>query len=421
MANQDKLLKLFAKRFEAYNTKVLEELAKVIKKFKGLNYSQASQLALQLKYDRSYMDLVDELAKLTKMTKKEIKKILEATVQEHIDFSETFFKARNMETPIYQKDLYLTELVNSVAKVSEGDFTNIAKSTGFTFLDNKNHIKFLNMQETYYKVIDDCVYAVSEGKDTFDNAMRKTIKQLADSGVKKIVYANEGKKQYTQRIDTAVRRNIQDSIRQISIETEKEFGKRFKADGVEIIPHSNPAPDHMYVQGHQFSINQYDEKDKLIKEGEFEKFQTDQDCYSYDGTFFPAESEETGRDRRSIGEYNCYHGVMSIILGVTKPMYTKEQLQEIIDKTNQKITIDGKVYNRYEATQLQRQIETEIRKMKDAHIMYKETNDREGMLEAQARITQLTRKYKKISKEADLVELLRQRTTVSGYRPIKKR
>ena len=263
------------------------------------------------------------------------------------------------------------------------------------------------MKETYYKVIDECVYAISEGKATFQDSMRSITKQLVDSGVRRIVYANDGKKQYTQRIDTAVRRNLLDSIREVSIETQVEFGKRFKADGIEVTVHENPAPDHMNVQGHQF------------RNEEFEKFQNDEDCKDVNGVEFPAESVETGRDRRSIGEYNCYHTVFSIIVGVSKPLYTDEELQEIKDRANEKIEIDGKEYTRYETTQLQRSIETEIRKAKDSQTMHQIEGDREAMLDDQQRIKQLTRKYREISQKAGIREQLKQRTTVSGYKPIK--
>lgn len=401
---QNKLADMFAKRFVDYNTEVLKKLAEVIKQFDGLNYTEASKLATLLKYDVSYIDLVDELSKLTGKSKKEIKKILEETIKQHIEFADTFFKAKGMSTPVYKDDIYLRELVNSIAKVSEGDFVNIARSTGFAFLDKDNHLQFLDMKETYYKVIDECVYAISEGKDTFGKARRKIIDELVNSGVRRIVYANEGKKVYTERIDSAVRRNLLDSIREVSIESQKEFGKRFGADGIEVTVHENPAPDHQDVQGKQF------------KNEEFEKFQNDMRAESYDGEIF--EPDYDGGDRRSIGQYNCYHTVFSIITGVSKPLYSKEELNEIKQRANEKINIDGKEYTRYEVTQLQRKIETQIRYEKDAQIMYKEVGDREEAEKHQLNITRLTRKYKEISKEAGIREQLG-RASVSGYKPIK--
>lgn len=402
---QEELAKTFSIRFEEYNTKVLKDIAEMIKKFKGLRPTEAHKLAQLLKYDKSYTDIINELSKLTNKSKKELKDLLEEVAKQNIEFSDVYFKARNMETPIYKNDKALQNIVNSTSELTNETFTNIARSTGFTFLDKNNHIQFLNMKDTYYKVIDECVYAVNQGKDSFDNVMRKTIKQLADSGVKKIVYANDGKRQYTQRIETAVRRDILDSIRQTTIETNKELGKRFGYNGWEVTVHSNPAPDHMYVQGHQF------------KKKEFDKFQNDKDCEDINGVKFPAESVETGRDRRSIGEYNCYHTAFPIIIGINKPLHSDKELQEIIEKGNEKINIDGKEYTRYEVTQLQRQLETEIRKSKEAQMSYVTTDDKIGILTEQKRITQLTRKYKEISKKANIPEQL-DRARVSGYKRV---
>ena len=400
---QEQLAKKFSIRFEEYNTTVLRELAEIIKQFKGLTYTEAHKLAQQLKFDKSYADMIDELSKLSGKSKKEVQGLLEEVAKQNIEFADTFYKAKGLKTPIFEENKLLQKTVNSIVNIAGSDFINIARSTGFRLLDNKGNPLYLDIKDTYYKVIDECVYAVSQGKDTFNNVMRKTINQLADSGVRKIEYNNEGKATYSQRIDTAIRRNVLDSIRQTTIETNEQLGKEFNADGWEVTVHSNPAPDHMYVQGHQFT-----------KE-EFDKFNNDQDCIDVKGNKYPAESVETGRDRRSIGEYNCYHTAFPILVGVSRPLYSDRELQDIVEKGTEKINIDGKDYTRYEVTQLQRQLETEIRKSKDKHIMYKEVDDKEGMLKEQKRITQLTRKYKEISNKANIREQLN-RASVSGYK-----
>ena len=120
----------------------------------------------------------------------------------------------------------------------------------------------------------------------------------------------------------------------------------------------------------------------IIKE--FDKFQNDIDCVDVTGKKFPAEFD--GHDRRSISQYNCYHYVFPIIIELTKPRFTDEQLQEIIDKSREEIEFEGKKYNRYELSQLQRKIETSIRKWKDIQIMGKESGIEKTTQKAQKKI-----------------------------------
>ena len=172
-------------------------------------------------------------------------------------------------------------------------------------------------------------------------------------------------------------------------------------DGVEISTHLNPAPDHAEAQGRQFS-----------KE-EFAKFQNDQDAVDYTGKLFTKEHE--GHDRRSISEYKCYHYTFDIVLGVSKPEYSEEELQKIIEDNNKGFELDGQHYTNYEGTQLQRKLETEIRKQKDIQIMAKASGNKELVQESQTKITQLTRKYKQLSDVSGLPTKM-ERMRVSGYK-----
>ena len=96
------LAKKLSKKFEDYNSKTLEEIADMINKFKSLTPSQARKLAQQLKYDKSYVDTIDELSKLTGQTKKELKEILDKIAEQNIEFADVYFKARKMKTPVYR-------------------------------------------------------------------------------------------------------------------------------------------------------------------------------------------------------------------------------------------------------------------------------------------------------------------------------
>ena len=400
---QEKLLSVFDKRFENYNTKVLEELGNVIKQFKDLTPSQAYSLAQQLKYNTTVKDLLNELSKISGLSVKDLKAILEKVAKENIGFADVYYKSRGLETPIYSENRALQRLVNSVYKIAGEEFKNIAKSTGFRLLGDNGEPLLLDIDETYKYVIDKCVIAVSQGKETYQQSMRSTLKQLSSSGVRKIEYESG----YSRRLDTSIRQNILDSIRQVSNESQKIFGEEFDSDGVEVSVHEMPAPDHELVQGRQFSNE------------EFENFQNDRKAIDYTGMVFEPEFE--GHDRRSISEYNCYHYIFSIVLGVSKPQYSDKQLKEIINNANKKTTFDGKEYTQYELTQLQRRIESAIREAKDTQILARASENNELVLQSQTRITQLTTKYRQLCSVSGLPNKLSTRASVPNYRRISKK
>ena len=86
----------------------------------------------------------------------------------------------------------------------------------------------------------------------------------------------------------------------------------------------------MISNGRQFSIEEYDK----LENGEIA---TDYQGNKYDGA-----------DKRHIGEYNCYHKIFSIVLGVSKPEYTDKQLKEIQEKNERGFDFEGKHYSMYE-------------------------------------------------------------------------
>ena len=159
------------------------------------------------------------------------------------------------------------------------------------------------------------------------------------------------------------------------------------------------------VQGRQFSNEEY----KKLSDGEVAK--------DYKGI-----SRQLGHSKngsyRHISEYNCYHKIFPIVLGVGKQEYTDKQLKEIQEKNEQGFDFEGKHYTNYEGTQLQRKIETEIRKAKDTQILARASGDDELVQESQARISLLTKKYNKLCQESGL-QPKKIRMQVSGYKRVK--
>lgn len=155
--------------------------------------------------------------------------------------------------------------------------------------------------------------------------------------------------------------------------------------------------------GHQFSNK------------EFKKLQETGIAKDYNGEIIDIHYKG---NYRPISEYNCYHRPFRIVLGISKPLYTKEQLEEIKEKNSDGFDFDGKHYTMYEGTQLQRLIERRIREQKDVQILAKSSGDKELTLQAQTKITQLTTKYKQLCNISGLPNQLKTRARVSEYKRI---
>lgn len=393
------LINRLVERIEKGNTYVLKKIGESIKKIGSLSPTAAQELAQVLKYGSSYNEIVKELAKITDLNVKDIYKIFEEVAKKDYAFAKQFYDYRGVDYIPYEQNIALQRQVRALANITANEYMNLSNTLAFTKKVNGKTI-YTPLFKAYRNAIDEAVLNVSQGKETFDSAMFRTLKELGSSGLKTVDYAS-GR---SMRLDSAIRMNMQGALRDLHNETQKIFGEEFGSDGVEISVHSKPAPDHAEVQGKRFSNE------------EFDNFQNDKDAVSYDGTKFPAEFE--GHDRRSISEHNCYHYVFSVVLGVNNPEYSNEQLQKIIDDNEKGFEINGKHYTMYEGTQMQRKLETAIRKEKDTQIMAKASGNEQLIAESQSNITKLTNKYNELCKVSGL-QRKADRLRVSGYKRTK--
>ena len=421
---QEKLLSVFDKRFENYNTKVLEKLGNVIKQFKDLTPSQAYSLAQQLKYNTTVKDLLNELSKISGLSVKDLKVILEKVAKENIGFADVYYKSRGLETPIYSENRALQRLVSSVYNISGAEFKNIAKSTGFRLLGDNGEPLLLDIDETYKYVIDKCVVAISQGKETYQQAMRSTLKQLSSSGVRKIEYESG----YSRRIDSSVRMNVMDDIREVSNQSQMLFGEEFGYNAIEVSHHSNSAPDHSNndiengkfdIDGHQFvklDILKEQIKNGIEKEITLKDIDDVNHRVKCKGKWYYDFDYINNNLNRPVSTMSCYHYIFSVVLGVSRPQFTDKQLEEDKKKNNDGFEFEGKHYTFYDGEQLLNRIALEIRKNKDTQIMAKSSGDDDLILSSQTKITQLTTKYRQVVKVSGLPNKLATKGWVPGYK-----
>ena len=404
---------VLTKRIDELNAYILQKMGEDVRKFRTLTPTEAKKLADILKYGGDFDKIVKKLAEVTGLNIVDIYDIFDEVAKRDLAFAEKFYKYRNMKFIPYEQNEVLQRQVRAIARITAEEYfknTGIS-SLGFGFQNDKGEVVFKGLKETYEELIDKAVLSVSQGRETFDQNMYGILKDIGESGIKVIypttyVDKNGIVKHYNRRLDSVIQMDMQSGIRKLHNELERTFGEEFGSDGVEISVHSNPAPDHAEVQGHIFSND------------EFEKFQNDMNARDVNGVLFTA--DYNGRDRRAISQYNCYHVANSIVLGVSKPTYSQEELQKIINDNNKGFEFEGKHYTNYEGTQLQRRLETEIRKAKDSQIIGRASDNSDLINKSQQRITYLTNKYRDLSKISKLPTQL-ERARVVNYKRVAKR
>lgn len=398
------LIKPIIDRQEKINEYVIKTICDRIKEIGSLTPSDAYKLGRLLKNGGDVRKINEEIARQTGLQVKDIKKIVREVAYDNYKDVRPFYDYRMLPYIPFTRNKPLMEVVKAIAKQTADTYVNMAKAQAFMIRDLKNPtiLKPTPVAETYYSVIDEAVQAAQSGTIDYNTAIRRTVAQLADSGLRRVTYHPESGRTYTQRMDTAVRRNILDGVRAINQAVQDETGRQFGADGKEITVHDYPATDHAPVQGHQFTNEEY------------EKLQGEENVQ-----FEDVDGESFDHFDRHIGTLNCRHFTYSIIIGYANPNYSKKELQEILDRNQKGYTLpNGKHLTMYECTQKQREYETKIRYAKDGQIAAVSAGDEELAKKYQAKIYDLQAQYKAFSDACGL-NMQIARIQVAGYRKIK--
>lgn len=395
----DNLIQPIIDRQEAINTYVLTQIAKRVKDIGKMLPSDIHTLERLLRTGNDVRLINKFLSEQTGLNEKAIKKLIKDIAQDSYVDAKPYYDYRHKSFIPFENNIELQKTVDAIANATAQSYVNLSNSNaiGFLIRDLKKpgKLKFQSISKTYQSVVDEAIQSVQSGVLDYNTAMRRTMQQLVNSGVRKISWDSG----YSQRLDTAVKRNILDGVRAVNQGVQDETGKQFGADGKEITVHANSAPDHEPIQGHQFTNEQYK---RLQSQLSFE----DVTGIKFDPIM------------RAIGTLNCRHFTYSIIIGHSKPIHSIEELEKMKERNAKGYTApNGKHYTMYECTQRQRELETLIRKNKDGQIAARESGDEELAKKYQAKINKYTNQYKAFSTACGLSTKMNN-LRVIGYKKI---
>lgn len=366
-------------RFDEVNMFYIAKVADQVKKIGELNPSSIHRITVMTEMGASITDITQRLQLAASMSTREVMQLYQRALDD--TYTDPRFRQALQHTALTAADrARLTQYVQMVSVQTAQQLVNLSNTTAIS--------------APYRETVDRAVLAVSSGLTDYRSAMRQSIRELGHNGMQ-VVYESG----YHRRLDTAIRQNIIDGTNQISQHCSLMMGEMLGYDAVEISAHARSAPDHEPVQGRVF-----------LKE-EFERMQTGLPFQDVDGRQYEA-------FRRPIGEWNCNHIAMSFSTAHSVRRYSDQQLTQWAADNDKGCEIGGKHYTTYAASQLMRQIETEIRREKDAAVAAQKLGDNILRRECQERINALSREYTAVA-AASGVSQRRERMMVEGFRAVK--
>lgn len=300
-----------------------------------------------------------------KLSDEEVEKTLSDAAYEAWYQVSRVYKFMGLGIIPYEKNVILQSVTKAAMLQVQKECHNLSQSYGFAFRDASGKIKYSPIRTAYNQIIDKAILGIQTGSYSYDEALRRAVKAMTDSGIRYVDYESG----VSTRADVAARRAIMTGFRQVQGHINEQLAKDLGTDRYEVSWHSGARPDHQTWQGKVYSYDQLVSVCGL-------------------GTV-------TG-----LHGANCYHDYVPFVEGLSTREYTDEWLEEQNEKENTLVEYNGKQYTRYQALQEQRRRERQMRAQRENIALMKKGG---------------------ASKEAVTQEKVKYKTQISGYRDFTKK
>lgn len=376
----DALPEELAELYRALEDTLLDEICSRLKLADQLNEVTVQDIQALRSHGIDLKSIEEAISKTAEISKQKLNSLLNDVVERNQKYYTGVIDLAHVTQP---ETLVDAATVDAIKRQTHDTFRNLTASTGFLVGNT-----MLKPARAYQWALDNAEMQIQSGAINYNQAIKAAVKQLADSGLRVVDYES-GHRDF---IDVAARRAVMTGVNQICAKYTEQSAEYLDTPYFEVSAHAGardkpgPSPwsSHKDWQGKVYSIRA--------------------------GDIYPSIYDVCGLGAvDGLEGANCRHRRNVWVEGVSERTYTDEQLAHIDDDLG--CDFDGKKYTAYEATQMQRRVEREARKLKREKAAYKAAGLHEDETAVNIRLRRLNAKYKAFSVAAGLPEQ-RERTKV---------
>ncbi len=371
----DALPEELAELFRALEITLLEEICSRLKAAYELNEVTVQDIKALRAHGIDLKEIEKAIRKTSGISETKLNKLLDDVVERNQKYYTELIDLAHVTQP---ETLVSVEDTWAIYEQTKQTLRNITRSMGFLVDAGRT---MLPPARAYQWALDNAVMQVQSGAFNYNQAIKTAVKNLADSGLKVVDYESG----HRDQIDVAARRAVMTGVNQICAKYTEQSAQYLETPYFEVSAHagardkpgSSPWSSHKDWQGKVYSIRA--------------------------GDIYPNIYEVCGLGAvDGLEGANCRHRRNVWVEDVSERTYTDEQLEHIDDGLG--CTFDGKTYTAYEATQMQRRVEREVRKLKREKAAYKAAGLHEEEQAVNIRLRRLNAKYRAFSAAAGLPE-----------------
>lgn len=224
----------------------------------------------------------------------------------------------------------LPQIIRATQAQTQDTLRNLTRTTSLALRDASGvQIPIL---DGYKRFLDKTTLQVATGQFSYDEAVNKTIKEMAKSGIRFVEYHSTNGRVTMTELDVATRRAVRTGVSQMAGRIMEENVKNSDTDLVITSQHMGSRPEHAEWQNKVFSLTGKDKRYKTLA----------------DGTGYGTVTGLKGA--------NCTHNFYPYWPGIS----VKEP--DMVEPPP--VKINGRKYTYYQATQKQREYERKLRAAK---------------------------------------------------------
>ena len=303
--------------YENLELEIIEEIATRIARVGYANTVVLNDIRIAQEMGVLYQDIITLVAKYNNTSYEKVAEIFEEAGSKTLSRDDFIYKEAGLNPVPIRQSRPIMQTMSATIEKTAGNLQNLVMTTAIA------------TQTQFYNAMNVAYMEVSTGVKSYSQSILDAIDNISSQGA--VITYPSGRK---MSLESAVRMNIITGVNQTCGKLQELRADELGWDLMELTAHSGSRPEHASWQG------------KIVSRSGQKGYLSLDDIGYGTATGFKG--------------VNCRHDWYPYYKGSSRT-YTEKQLKEW---QNEKVTYNGKEYSKYDATQIQRKIERQIRQDK---------------------------------------------------------